>query len=71
MQDQRLSGMVHNRVFPFQPCNYLAGGRLGMYCKGDWQGGLLAPGSALGTCTLNTESCGKVRSRHGSSCCVP
>ena len=59
MMDQRLSGMVHNRQFPYQPCNYRAAGRSGMFCKGAWQGALL-DGAALGTCTLNPEDCGKV-----------
>jgi len=60
MMDQRISGLVHNRLFPYQPCNYKAGGKVGMYCKGQWQGGLLNSDSVLGTCTLNTEDCGAV-----------
>jgi hypothetical protein len=58
--DQRISGLVHNRLFPYQPCNYRAAGKAGMYCKGQWQGGLLNSDSVLGTCTVNPEDCGKV-----------
>jgi len=61
MLDQRLSGLVHNRIFQFQPCNYLAGGKAGVFCKGMWQGGLLNSDTALGTCTLNGADCGQVR----------
>jgi hypothetical protein len=32
-QDQRISGMVHNRKFRYQPCNYNAAGKVGIYCK--------------------------------------
>lgn len=54
--------MVHNRVFPHQPCNYRLSGKSGMFCKGTWQGGLLT-GGELGICTLNADDCGKVRAR--------
>lgn len=33
MMDQRISGMVHNRQFKYQPCNYAAAGDVGIYCK--------------------------------------
>lgn len=33
MQDRRISGMVHNRKFRYQPCNYNAAGKVGIYCK--------------------------------------
>ena len=33
MQDRRISGMVHNRRFRYQPCNYNAAGKVGIYCK--------------------------------------
>jgi hypothetical protein len=65
MLDQRLSGMVHNRRFPHQPCNYKAAGTLGIYCRGAWQGALLNASTPLGTCTLNTADCGHV----GKQCC--
>ncbi|KAF6251248.1 pyridoxal phosphate-dependent transferase [Scenedesmus sp. NREL 46B-D3] len=65
MIDQRISGMVHNRRFRHQPCDYAAAGRNGVYCRGSWQGALLTPGEALGTCTLNTPDCGAA----GRQCC--
>ena len=65
MMDQRLSGLVHNRQFPYQPCNYRAAGRSGMFCSGAWQGGLLDSDAVLGTCTLNGDDCGKVRAAYG------
>eukprot|EP00878_Enallax_costatus_P019794 GHUV01020897.1.p1 GENE.GHUV01020897.1~~GHUV01020897.1.p1 ORF type:complete len:290 (+),score=15.66 GHUV01020897.1:874-1743(+) len=65
MIDQRISGMVHNRRFKFQPCNYAAAGKVGIYCKGPWQSALLAAGIPLGTCTLNTPDCGSL----GKQCC--
>lgn len=58
--DQRISGLVHNRIFPYQPCNYRAAGKNGMFCKGQWQGGLLDNDTVLGTCMLNPADCGKV-----------
>jgi hypothetical protein len=61
MMDQRISGLVHNRLFPYQPCNYRAGGKAGIYCRGQWQGGLLQDDAVLGTCTLNTDDCGQAR----------
>jgi hypothetical protein len=39
MQDQRISGMVHNRRFRYQPCNYNAAGKVGIYCKVRQRGG--------------------------------
>lgn len=33
MQDRRISGMIHNRRFRYQPCNYNAAGKVGIYCK--------------------------------------
>jgi hypothetical protein len=33
MQDRRISGMMHNRRFRYQPCNYNAAGKVGIYCK--------------------------------------
>jgi hypothetical protein len=66
MIDQRLSGMIHNRQFKYQPCNYRAAGKLGIYCAGAWRSELLTPGVKLGTCTLNTPDCGKL----GKKCCV-
>jgi hypothetical protein len=33
MLDQRLSGMVHNRRFKHQPCNYQEAGQHGIFCK--------------------------------------
>jgi hypothetical protein len=65
MVDQRISGMVHNRRFKYQPCNYAAGGAVGVYCAGEWQAGLLASGVQLGTCRLNAQGCGRV----GRPCC--
>ncbi|KAI8468958.1 MAG: hypothetical protein J3K34DRAFT_425409, partial [Monoraphidium minutum] len=66
MMDQRISGLVHNRLFPYQPCNYRAAGRSGIYCKGQWQGGLLDRDAVLGKCTLNPDDCGEP----GKPCCV-
>lgn len=66
MMDQRISGLVHNRLFPYQPCNYRAAGRTGMFCKGQWQGGLLNSDAVLGVCTLNPDDCGKVRRLRGA-----
>lgn len=63
MGDQRLSGLVHNRMFHYQPCNYksaAAVGETGMYCKGEWQGGLLDQDVVPGICTLNDKDCGMV-----------
>lgn len=45
MQDQRISGMVHNRRFKYQPCNYNAAGKVGIYCK-------VSPGDAVTLVTL-------------------
>lgn len=65
MIDQRISGMVHNRRFKYQPCNYAAAGKVGIYCRGNWQAALLFAGGQIGTCTLNTPDCGTL----GKQCC--
>jgi hypothetical protein len=67
MLDQRLSGMVHNRNYTHQPCNYRSVGRKGVYCKGAWQGDLLNPGVQPGVCTPNKPDCGAAP---GKACCV-
>lgn len=67
MTDQIVSGMVHNRQYLYQPCNYRAVGRKGIYCKGEWQGSLLKKGTQLGVCTPNPETCGQ---QVGKVCCL-
>jgi hypothetical protein len=51
MQDQRISGMVHNRRFRYQPCNYNAAGKVGIYCKVSevqaWWGCLVDPWACI------------------------
>lgn len=66
MHDRMMSGMVHNKNFTYQPCNYRAAGRVGVYCKGAWQGNLLNKGKPLGVCTLNAKDCGQI----GKLCCL-
>lgn len=67
MVDIRISGMVHNRIYDDQPCNYRAVGREGIFCKGFWQRELLLKGTVLGVCTANPVGCGK---QVGKACCV-
>lgn len=67
MMDQAISGLVHNRLYEFQPCNYRAVGRTGIYCKGAWQGELLKKGTKLGVCTPNPTACGKAEK---GACCI-
>jgi hypothetical protein len=64
--DTRLSGVTYNRQFKYQPCNYAAAGRQGMYCDGDYQGTLIRAKVELGKCTINAPNCGKV----GNKCCL-
>jgi hypothetical protein len=62
MLDQRLSGMVHNRRFRYQPCNYNAAGKVGIFCK-------VGPRSCLCVCVCGC-GCGCGLGAFESTACV-
>lgn len=64
--DARGAGMVHNKIFKFQPCDYSIAGRPGVYCDGAWQNELLKRGRQPGVCRVNPKDCGQL----GKQCCV-